>query len=97
MDLQPVAPGSGKESISIGLPMLDDSLITTGKQQIDVAGIITYGDGFDDDPKQEWKFCMHTQFVTSTKELRLLPCDPDTTIPKMERYEKTQQNIPKEN
>jgi hypothetical protein len=71
-------------SIDITTPSASQAKIEGGLQSILTSGTIIYGDGFPDDPPQEWYFCFHTVYHLLEKRILIAPCDPNLIIPKME-------------
>lgn len=79
----------GADPINLGIPCrkFDWAKIQQGKQQIVVAGTLTYEDGFTDDPKQTWPFCWISQYQGVQKIMGLAPCDPAVVIPQLEHLD----------
>jgi hypothetical protein len=51
------APPGNVFSITIPIPKFSKPEIEKGTQSITVVGRVNYGDGFPDDPQQQWSFC----------------------------------------
>jgi hypothetical protein len=49
--------------------------IDSGKMGVAIASILTYNDGFHDDPDQIWTFCDSIAYSADTKRVSMAPCD----------------------
>jgi hypothetical protein len=82
---QSAAPNGSPFGIEVTLPAVVEDQIASGRQEITVAAVMTYNDGFSKTPQQKWNFCLESNYVPSTKEFRLVPCDTDVELPKLIR------------
>jgi hypothetical protein len=88
--LASLPPGTGLFRFVIPVRSLDDVKLSSAQgayQTIFVAGSITYGDGFSDDPEQTWQFCFNTRFSIPLKTTLMVACDADQMIPLMEKLD----------
>ena len=79
-----ILPGN-HQSIGVPVPLLDDTLTNNGHQVTIVAGTVSYNDGFPRTPTRVWKFCFRTIYQVTMKKSFIIICDPEKTIPKLEK------------
>ena len=68
-------------NFNVLVPALDVGNLNSGHEQIVVVGIITYSDGFPDDPDQQWPFCEGSAMLPMSKNLQWVVCDPNLYLP----------------
>jgi hypothetical protein len=67
-------------NFNVRVPTLDADSLNAGHQQILVVGVITYQDGFPDDPEQRWPFCEGSA-TFPPRGLQWVICDPNLYLP----------------
>lgn len=97
IDIPRVAPGTGLDNFSIPLPTLDSAKVNNGTQFIQVAGRLSYNDGFPGTKDQMIPFCYRSGAIvtgapggdtpTPSTEMQMSKCDPDIVIPEMEQMD----------
>jgi hypothetical protein len=76
-------------NFNVAVPALNTDSLNTGHEEIVVVGIISYNDGFSDDPAQQWSFCEGSALLPPSKNLQWGICDPAMYLPqaiKADRY-----------
>jgi hypothetical protein len=97
IDVQTVTPGSAEFFVNVGLPGIVTDRIDSGQQMFEIAGTISYSDGFPSTPQSVYKFCLFSQFMSDIKTLHLVPCNPEIIIPRLkqiEEYPANEQKVP---
>jgi hypothetical protein len=84
--LPPTPPGT-PSVVGARLMLASKEKLDSGLQAILVAGKITYGDGFPDDPLQQWYFCTQTNYQTLVKQIGWRPCDGRMVVPFLEHLD----------
>ena len=67
-------------NFNIPVPALDTDRLNAGREQIFLVGIISYNDGFADDPAQQWPFCEGSAMLPQSKNLQWVICDPSAYL-----------------
>jgi hypothetical protein len=62
-------------NINVVAPSADADQIKSGHQQIIIVGVISYKDGFTDDPEEKWPFCFGNSMNSHSKDLQWATCD----------------------
>jgi hypothetical protein len=69
-------PTSGETlNFNISAPNVDVAQLKSGHQQVLIVGVISYNDGFRDDPDQQWAFCFGNAVTPQTKDLQWVVCN----------------------
>lgn len=71
----PTSPQSGLFQAEVHLPAIIEGQLTSGKQGIIIAAIMSYNDGFPETPDQVTLFCDASSYTVSTKFFSMRPCD----------------------
>jgi hypothetical protein len=92
----PIPPGKNIMSVVIKVPAFSQSKFTPegedGFQEIAIAGLVIYEDGFADDGPQKWKFCFSTLYQLNLRTIFWTPCDADTVLPNLEALDRYPNN-----
>lgn len=76
-------PTSGQTmNFIVSVPSLNIESLNTGHENIVVVGIISYNDGFPDDPAQQWPFCEGIALLPRGKNLQWEICNPVVYLPR---------------
>jgi hypothetical protein len=89
-----ISPGN-PINIAMTVRAFSKAQVETGEQIVLIAGSVRYNDGFPDDPRQEWPFCMQSVRHLVLKQTIWTPCDHKTMIPVLEGldgYPNSEQN-----
>jgi hypothetical protein len=81
-----VAPGNSANLIT-RIPAFSKAELETGNLSIIIAIRMSYDDGFSDDPKQEWLYCVESVRHLILKQTFWTPCDARTILPVMEQLD----------
>jgi hypothetical protein len=75
-------PTSGQTmDFTIKTPNLDATQWKAGHQQVLIVGVISYNDGFPDDPDQQWNFCFGDAAMLQTNDSDWVICDSSLYLP----------------
>jgi hypothetical protein len=78
-----ITPGPSPVSVVVPAPKMSAKLLNTGKQQIEIAGIVTYGDGLPDTLSQASFVCLVTMYQTLAKAVYWTPCNTGKEIARL--------------
>jgi hypothetical protein len=81
----------------VAVPNLNLDSLNGGRQQFVMVGIISYSDGFSDDPVQQWTFCEVGATLQANKSPVWNICDPAIYLPevtKTDHYPDDEYQIP---
>jgi hypothetical protein len=70
-------------SVDVPLPIFSAEEFNGGRQQIVIAGTLTYNDGFAATKDQLWKFCDIGQFSDLSRKVEWMPCDPEDALTRL--------------
>jgi hypothetical protein len=71
-----IPTGPTPYSFNTTVPKVDVKSFSDGRQQIVVAGFLSYFDGFPNTREQTWQFCFVALYFESLKRMDFTPCDP---------------------
>jgi len=84
--LGPARPGAATVVLAVPVKSGIPAKILTGRQGMLIAGVITYNDGFADDPSASWSFCVQSH-VPTANQIPWTQCDPNLVLPWMEKVD----------
>jgi hypothetical protein len=82
----PVRPGTAVVVLAVPVKGEVPKQILTAREVILIAGVITYNDGFADDPSASWPFCIQSHAPRAI-QIPWTECDPKLMLPWMEKMD----------
>jgi hypothetical protein len=67
-------------NFNVRIPALNTDSLNGGHEQIVLVGVITYKDGFPDDPEEQWPFCEGSA-TFPPRSMQWIICDPNLYLP----------------
>ena len=85
----PAVPSGNLISMEVHLPAAAQDQITSGKQVVLIAAVMTYNDGFPGTPEEKFLFCDASTYTASSKLFAMRPCDdPNGLLSKLAALDK---------
>jgi hypothetical protein len=73
--------------ISQFLEKMDEAQIEASQQHVVFIALVSYNDGFEGTPVQEFTTCIDASTIATTKQLTFIPCNENTYLPAVEKVD----------